>query len=268
MSPSGLGKWPNNKNVIVINKIVLKADSKDIALNFSGMFDSEGFSLFPWVRPVEMWDILGTNCFCDDDSQTEIARRLAGLPFDAVHWIDAGDYHYVSKIRAGLIDRPFDIVMFDNHPDTHESDFSEMLNCGGWLYTALGTNPNLDHAIVAGIDPDLESECVRCGDKVTVLPGHVDDEEFFDAVSESNLPVFLTIDLDVMDKFYFHADWTQGEMDWNKMKTLLKGLLDRRAVIGIDICGGVPPGQGGTKEDFRTNMHLRAMLHEFFYLNL
>ncbi|MBQ1856958.1 MAG: arginase family protein [Bacteroidales bacterium] len=246
----------------------MKADSKDIALNFSGMFDSEGFSLFPWVRPVEMWDILGTNCFCDDDSQAEIARRLAGLPFDAVHWIDAGDYHYVSKIRAGLIDRPFDIVMFDNHPDTHESDFSEMLNCGGWLYTALGTNPNLDHAIVAGIDPDLESECVRCGDKVTVLPGHVDDEEFFDAVSESNLPVFLTIDLDVMDKFYFHADWTQGEMDWNKMKTLLKGLLDRRAVIGIDICGGVPPGQGGTKEDFRTNMHLRAMLHEFFYLNL
>ena len=119
-------------------------------MNFSGMFDSEGFSLFPWVRPVEMWDILGTNCFCDDDAQTEIARRLAGLPFDAVHWIDAGDYHYVSKIRAGLIDRPFDIVMFDNHPDTHESDFSEMLNCGGWLYTALGTNPNLDHAIVAG----------------------------------------------------------------------------------------------------------------------
>ena len=56
-------------------------------------------------------DILGSLYFCSDDARTELEKRLAYIPVNALHFIDSGDYHYVSLLFLQRINRPFQSCM-------------------------------------------------------------------------------------------------------------------------------------------------------------
>ena len=93
--------------------------------DFSGVYEAEGF--LPYlqelglpVRHVRLGEIEGTVCYCDPAAEAEIHRRLAPGADAGIRWIDSGDYHYVTKILAGVRQQPFDLVLVDNHPDNQE----------------------------------------------------------------------------------------------------------------------------------------------------
>ena len=227
-------------------------------LDLSDIFARER-TLFPaGLEGRIRWDVMdfrelgGTMCFCETESAGVIRRRLAG-PDPAgpdgregsrIHWIDTGDYHYLTYFFLERIDRPFELLLFDNHPDDQPSVFGEgLLSCGGWVRTARERLPLLSRMISIG--PEAEpSVWERCPDK----PGGV-----------SELPVYVSIDKDVLSKEFARTDWTQGEMTLTDLMESLEALRGRE-VLGVDICGGLTVSKGASDDDFTINSRTDSFL--------
>ena len=77
--------------------------SEKVVLDFTHTYTKKDFP--------EEWDmvwedcsaITGTNCYCDEDAQTLLRQRLAPYNATGIHFIDSGNYHYLSKLWAEKI---------------------------------------------------------------------------------------------------------------------------------------------------------------------
>ena len=80
-------------------------------ISLSGAYDSQSFGKQRHRRNrhilnkpgldciyTDCTDILGSLYFCSDEAKTELEKRLAHIPVNALHFIDSGDYHYVSLL--------------------------------------------------------------------------------------------------------------------------------------------------------------------------
>ena len=82
-------------------------------MNFTHVYEAYGFmqgDAFTWVDCTQ---IEGTDCYCDVEAERQLKKLMESLPLQAVHWIDSGDYHYVSKLWTDRIDEPFTLVVLD-----------------------------------------------------------------------------------------------------------------------------------------------------------
>ena len=125
-------------------------------ISLSGAYDSQSFWKTKDIEKMDTvlnkpaldciytdcTDILGSLYFCSDDARTELEKRLAYIPVNALHFIDSGDYHYVSLLFLQRINRPFSLLLFDHHSDCMESAFGGgLLTCGSWVLHALENLP-------------------------------------------------------------------------------------------------------------------------------
>ena len=76
-----------------------------VIVDFSGIYREEQFWKGEKVSWLDGRDISGTNCYCDGEAQAEIARRLEAYPVGGIYFIDSGNYHYMSRIGAGRVER-------------------------------------------------------------------------------------------------------------------------------------------------------------------
>ena len=100
---------------------------------------------------LEMGDIEETRCYCAPDAAAAIRSRIApfaGRP--GVHWIDSGDYHYVTLFFASACEGPFTLVLLDNHPDDQEPEFPGVLSCGNWVKALRDGCPGLSGVVSIG----------------------------------------------------------------------------------------------------------------------
>ena len=234
-----------------------------VIADFTGVYEEEGF--LPELRSrdvpfrlVRLDDVEGTNCYCDPEAEAEILRRMAPVA-EQVRWIDSGDYHYVSKILAGLETEPFTLVLLDNHPDDQAPAFGGVLSCGSWVREMKERNPMLeavwtlgpDHRIRGGqVDRELED---GIGDLLEELKGR---------------RVYLSVDKDVLDRAHARTDWSQGTYSLEQLKGWLGRILDEADVVAVDLCGELSPGKGATPEDLRVNCETNIELQEFILEHL
>lgn len=68
-----------------------------IVLDFSGVYDHEAFASHHDIIHVDCQDMKGVDCYCDEESRKELHRRLSPYPSKAVHFLDSGDYHYLTE---------------------------------------------------------------------------------------------------------------------------------------------------------------------------
>jgi len=183
----------------------------------------------------------GTNCYCSADSAEQIRSRLAGLPLHAVHDIGTGDYHYISLFWLERIGEPFQLVLFDHHPDDQPGAFDDgLLSCGSWVREARRL-------------PLLRADrWIR------------DAADFPALASLPDLPVYLSVDLDVLSEDYARTDWDQGEMTLEELKGALRGIMASRRILGVDLCGGDTPEKGASPEDLALNTVTREALSDLF----
>ena len=181
-----------------------------ILIDFSGVFEQEGFTSLP---SVDLRSLEGTNCYCSPEAAEVIKREIAKIPLSTVCWIDTGDYHYISYFRGCLIDEPFEVVLLDNHTD--DFDLSDTLSCGNWV-TALKRD-SLCHS--------------------RPFPPHCGPDP-------QSLPIFLSIDLDVLSPSEFRTNWDQGKMTFDELLTTIREIAASRRIIAIDICGGLTESKG------------------------
>ncbi|MBN2927640.1 MAG: hypothetical protein JTJ12_09500 [Eubacterium sp.] len=59
---------------------------------------------------------------------------------------------------------------------------------------------------------------------------------------KKNLPVYISIDKDILDKQYTETNWSQGNMSLPMLERLLSHFLENGNIFGIDICGECQQG--------------------------
>ena len=237
--------------------------NRPIILHFTGVYLAENLPADTGGVVLDFRNLEGTNCYCDPAAKAELSARLATLPLRSVHWIDSGDYHYVSKLLTDRMEEPFDLVVADHHPDMQPPAFGEILSCGGWVRSALDTNPMLRDVWLIGINPVLRGECGGFGNRVHII----DRTEPLDPASVApGRKVYLSIDKDVLRPEDARTDWDQGTMSADTLLDLVRALGPQLA--GADICGALPASKGGNDADFSINRSLNRRLDELFSLYL
>ncbi len=211
-------------------------------LNFSGIYESESFynededALF-----LDLKDISGTNCMCDDMAKEILLKRLLGRE-KGIHFIDSGNYHYASALFASMIKEPFSLVVLDHHPDMQRPMF-DILSCGSWVVDVLDHNEFVRDIHIIGADKKLIGELEE-SDRKRVnfydLSDAFKDDDII--LPDTKYPVFLSIDKDVISRKELVTNWDQGNATASMILDFTEKLL-KRDVLAIDICGECSPDQ-------------------------
>ena len=221
----------------------------------------------------------GTNCYCDGAAAAEIRSAIAELPAAALHWDDTGDYHYLSrfwleKVAAEMGDDPFALVLFDHHPDMQEPAFGQVLSCGGWARDAFQGIPNLTQVLIVGVNPDLELEILDLVfDGVLAVTSedlrHTGDGLSADVLEmfsllEPRIPIYVSVDLDVLTTEYARTDWDQGRMTLAQLEAAVLRATAGHRLLGADVCGGLTRAKGASDSDMEINLKTSKALEKLF----
>lgn len=237
-----------------------------VLMNFSGIYKEEEFWKDRQVSWIEVQDICGTNCYCDEEAIAEIYKRTESHSVAGIHFIDSGNYHYMTRLWLTGIKEPFCLLVYDNHTDMQPPAFGGILSCGGWIAASFEELENLKYVILIGPDEDAyEQVDEKFKDRVKFLSREklqrMSDEEigcFLKKVicekcnwkqlegtqtrDEKLLPLYISVDKDVLCAEDAQTAWSQGDM---RLATLLSGIqsvlecaeVNGGRVIGVDICG-------------------------------
>lgn len=221
---------------------------ENLILNFSDIYTRGGLTETllqrgEKFRLADLSSVPGTSCYLDPQARAEILSATAPVS-EHFRWIDTGDYHYVSVLFSSLCDRPFTLLLFDNHPDDQTPSFEGVLSCGSWVLEAEN-NPLCRRIVREGPD------------------GRFDPLDF--SPSEN---IYISIDLDVLSTDCVLTDWSQGEWTLKDLKSALDYVAASGAgILAVDICGGLSESKGATGESDRINLACYLELFDYFKHN-
>ena len=191
---------------------------------------------------MDFKDLEGTRCYLDDDAKAKILQQMDISSINGIHFIDSGNYHYLSLLWLSKIETDFNLILFDHHPDNQPPSFGDITSCGGWVLEASETLPHMKNVYTFGVGdvPDIST-----------IP--------------TDMPVYVSIDKDVLSTDHAITDWDQGDMTLDEMKDYISQILSNRQLIGVDICGdsGEMAEQGACINN-QTNQTLFDFLCDFF----
>lgn len=216
-----------------------------VIMNFSGVYDMEGLPHNSRYKWLDCRHLSGTDCYCDEEGKNALVKLIGECPAGGVHFIDSGNYHYLTKFWTDRITRPFSLVVFDHHPDMQPSLFDHILSCGSWVKDVLDSNTNCRNVVIVGASDEL-IRAVPHGyeEKVHFYSDNdLNKEESWRRFSREFVadPVYISIDKDVLSPEYAVTNWDQGTMDLKELEKLLYIILRNHPVLGIDVCGEFLP---------------------------
>ncbi len=200
---------------------------------------------------IDMTALDGTTFFCEDEASMAIRKAIEKQPLSGIHWIDSGDYHYVSLFWLERIQEPFVLLMMDHHTDMQESAFGAgILSCGSWLLQSLRTLPMMKKVILVGPPDENAADEVRGFEEKVLWIKEYELEESMNKIRQElkRYPVYISFDKDILAERWCHSGWSQGDMRPETAVELIRLAYHESRVIGIDICGETPPKDGGFEE--------------------
>lgn len=243
-----------------------------IIMNFSGIYEEETFYKDQEICWINCRDISGVNGYCSDDAREEIRRRIQDYDYRGIHFLDSGNYHYLSRFWLEKIREPYSLVVFDHHTDMQESAFFGMLSCGNWIREVVENDPFVREICVVGPPREAAAQCEpELASKVVFLTWEELEEGGLDPwisflEGRGDLPVYLSIDKDVLSRDDARANWDQGEMSLEDLEAMIRQVFQKRNVLGADICGENPqdtarmPSEEELEINSRTNRRLDELL--------
>ena len=217
-----------------------------IIMNFTGVYDYEAFARnnkFIWLDCRHLY---GTDGYCDREGALALKGTIADYPAEGVHFIDSGNYHYLTKFWTDKLETPFSLIVFDHHPDMQPPLFDNILSCGSWVKDILDHNNNCKKVIIVGASDKLIQAVpkgyerqVRFYSETTLM--HEEGWQDFSS-GHINGPVYISIDKDILDEEYSETNWSQGKMSLPVLERLLMPFLKSGNILGIDICGECQQG--------------------------
>ncbi len=234
--------------------------------NFTNVYENqpfmEGLRRSGEAAWIDLSQVPGTDCYCDDEAVETIRRRIADAGIkdaDGIHFFDNGNYHYISKIWTDMVQEPFSLVIFDHHPDMQAPRFGNILSCGGWVKKVLEENKFVNNVVIIGVADHLAEEIrkeiashpadarndlqhkvtfIRESELPTVtLEGRSPDRVHSTFHIPHSTPVYLSIDKDALSPACAATNWDQGSLDVATLKKIIEDLAASHKIIGVDICG-------------------------------
>lgn len=246
-----------------------KVKNENLILDFTHVYCDEDIKDIDRFRYIDCSDIQETDMYCSKNAYEKIWGRIEPYGIQGIHYIDSGNYHYISKIITDHIDEPFGLVMYDHHTDMQMPMVPEMMSCGDWAGQTLIQNENLRQLVVVGppesdIEQTLESYSGSQSGRLLTFSAedlHGDLLENKLKLIRTDLPLYISIDKDVLGPEYTETNWSQGDMSIDGLERLLSVFLggqgeeknsdacrndERNAgdirhsrILGIDICGEI-----------------------------
>ena len=219
-----------------------------IIMDISGVYGTESFYKGRDAVWVDLKGVPGMNCYCDEEAEQEIMEKIRNLGPEGVHFLDSGNYHYMSKLWMQLLEEDFELLVFDHHTDMQPPMFGDILSCGGWIKAALDSNPHLRRVYLAGPPADAagQAEVKAYGDRVAWI-GEEDmkrEGALGKCLEGGNLPLYLSVDKDILGTGYARTNWDQGNVSLDTVLAWIHEAGACRRIIGMDVCGENPEGTG------------------------
>ena len=255
---------------------------------------------------LDFTTLSGTTGFCDDAAADEIRRRIADFPARGLHFLDNGNFHYLTRFWCEKISEDFALVVYDHHVDLRKPVFPGLMSCGSWIRDVLLRNRHCRAVLIIGPEraqtdiierelqslaaeddvlverasqtafyPQVSTEAVSdreahtsdadypphswtyarreaddqpprssasarlyCFTEDDILDGRAAHElpQLLDAL---HLPVYISIDKDVLSRKVLRTNWDQGIMTEAEFRHELdRFTMDPKIhILGVDICG-------------------------------
>ena len=254
-----------NKN----NRITQIIDLKEtVIMNFSGIYKNQSFYKDHAEKEIfwtELSDLSGCNCYCDAEAADRICEEIQNYTGNGIHFIDSGNYHYMTRLWLEKQQVPFRLLVFDNHTDMQPPAFGGLLSCGGWIAASLEELPLLQEVILVGpdeeayvqVEPELQQKvCFLSREKLSMMTAE-EKEDFFKNL-DADLPLYISVDKDVLCKEDASTTWSQGDMHLSELMSFLEVVLELQNVVGMDVCGEGDQDSGS--EDFLNDHANEAIL--------
>lgn len=246
-----------------------KVKNENMILDFTHVYRDEDIKDIDRFRYIDCSDIQETDMYCSKNAYGKIWGRIEPYGIQGIHYIDSGNYHYITKIITDHITEPFGLVMYDHHTDMQIPMVPEMMSCGDWAGQTLIQNENLRQLVVVGppesdIEQTLESYSGSQSGRLLTFSAedlHGDLLENKLKLIRTDLPLYISIDKDVLGTEYTETNWSQGDMSIGGLEHLLgvflgcqddekntdacrnderyAGGIRHSRILGVDICGEV-----------------------------
>ena len=231
--------------------------------DFTGVYAEQPF--MQKLRESAVWldctKIDGTDCYCDDEAQEALHKMMADADAKAsaatshttnttgIHFFDNGNYHYMSKLWTDRVQEPFDLVVFDHHPDMQPPRFEGILSCGGWILEVLKNNSFVQSVTLIGVADHLVDEIreeLSASNNAAVLDRvkFIRESELKSElatlgaqIAKSSASVYISIDKDSLSTAEAATNWDQGSLTFDQLASTLTTLAQNHKILGIDICG-------------------------------
>ncbi len=214
---------------------------QNIILDFSHIYPEDIEKQVKGLKRIDLTDISGTDMYCTEEAAAEIRKRLAPYSPCGIHFLDSGNYHYATKFFIEKIRDPFALVLYDNHSDMQPPEFPGMISCGDWAGDVIRTNPCLKQLILAGPEQKTIDEIPSVFHKKLICISRevIEEKRVHEKIPliDMDLPIYISIDKDVLDRSSARTNWDQGEMPFPVLEKLLLEVFEHQRVIGADICG-------------------------------
>ena len=206
-----------------------KVKNENMILDFTHVYRDEDIKDIDRFRYIDCSDIQETDMYCSKNAYEKIWGRIEPYGIQGIHYIDSGNYHYISKIITDHIDEPFGLVMYDHHTDMQMPMVPEMMSCGDWAGQALSQNKNLRQLVIVGppesdIEQTLESYSGSQSGRLLTFSA----EDLHGGLLENklklirtDLPLYISIDKDVLGTEDCETNWSQGDMSIDGLERLL-----------------------------------------------
>ena len=222
-----------------------------IIMNFTHVYEPQDFYKEGTADTVvlDCSHISGTNCYCDEEAGRQLMKMMEKFGPKGLHFLDSGNYHYVSRLWLEQIKEDFELVVFDHHTDMQLPAFGDILSCGGWIKAALDGCERLKRVWLIG-PPALPEE--EADERVCWLSEA--QAEAFDTSRDASgrkepFPVYISVDKDVFRLEDARTNWDQGIMELERVLSLIRDIAASRPVIGMDVCGENPEAMDGPEAD-------------------
>ena len=239
-----------------------------VLMNFTGIYEEQQFHREKAPVWLELKKLSGCSCYCDQEAAETLRAQIKKLPADGIHFLDSGNYHYMSLLWLEKVETPFRLILFDNHTDMQPPAFGGLLSCGGWAAEALENLPFLKELILVGpdqesfqmTDPELRKR-VRFLSREKLAEFSRDEANCFFAELPRDLPCYLSVDKDVLCPGDASTSWSQGDMRLEEITEYLHVIFKSQPILGMDVCGECDPDSGG---DCRCNDRANEKLLDLY----
>lgn len=201
--------------------------------NFTGIYEKQDFYKDYSYELFNDRALNGVRGYMDDEARKYLLEEIkVRSKLTSIHLLDSGNYHHLSRVYLDLIKEPYNLVVYDNHTDMQFSAFGNILSCGSWIADAYESLYYLKKIIVIGANSKYIEACEFNKDERVI---------FADSINEvslgNDLPIYISVDKDVISENEFISDWDQGIMPVSTLIKELKCLRDDFRIMGVDICG-------------------------------